>query len=399
MNFQTIPPVPKVKELLDLAFGKARTKVFKKVKGERIQILKTKETRKLDVIKHDLCQRLDKVTKSFPAIDHLPSFYLKLLHLTLDYVQLKKSLGAMSWAKAKISVLHKMHIRKIVQEGSIAKINPIAKQFYGRVSSIIRQIQPNLTFLEASRRSMKQYPDIKEMVTVCIYGFPNVGKSTLLNMLTGSRAKVEAYAFTTKGINAGYLYADSLALFKGETTEEMRVKISQETEKGMKKEISEGTNDKEIANDQEAPPDDGDSEGNEEAEAAVDNEVEEDIAQDKSRSKHSARPKIQLLDVPGTLARAEKMNNIERIAELVVEELAHLVIYVFDITEYCGYSLEQQLELFRRFEKNRNIAVYISKSDLQDQAVIDAWAAEHRIKHYSFSELQQKIAGLGVLQE
>ena len=339
MNFQTIPPVPKVKELLDLAFGKARTKGHKKLKGDRIQILKTRETTKLDIIKDDLRQRLDKVVKSFPAIDQLPVFYQKLLRLTLDYVQLKKSLGAMAWAKAKISLLHKEHVRKIVQERSSAQINPTAKQFYGRVSSVLRQIQPNLASLEAARRTMKQYPDIKEMVTVCIYGFPNVGKSTLLNNLTGSKAKVEAYAFTTTGINAGYLQVHS--------------------------------KDEEHSKDEVYP-------------------------KDKASSKHAAWPKIQLLDVPGTLAREDKMNNIERIAELAVQELAHEVIYVFDITEYCGFSIQQQLELFHRLEKNRNVLVYISKADLQDQAAIDAWASEHHITHYSLAQLQQKIAGLVV---
>ena len=100
---------------------------------------------------------------------------------------------------------------------------------------------------------MRTYPDVKEMFTVCIYGFPNVGKSTLLNKLTTSKATVAAYAFTTKEINAGYF-----------------------------------------------------------------------TVEDK---------KIQVFDVPGTLARENKMNYIELQAELVVKELADIIIYVFDVSE------------------------------------------------------------------
>ncbi len=52
---------------------------------------------------------------------------------------------------------------------------------------------------------MRDYPTIKQLPTVAVAGFPNVGKTTLLYKLTGSKAEIAPYAFTTKNINVGYI--------------------------------------------------------------------------------------------------------------------------------------------------------------------------------------------------
>ena len=53
---------------------------------------------------------------------------------------------------------------------------------------------------------MRNYPAIKTGTkTIAIAGFPNVGKTTLLMKLTGSKPDIQPYAFTTKGINVGYI--------------------------------------------------------------------------------------------------------------------------------------------------------------------------------------------------
>ena len=75
MNFQTLPPVPPPKELLDLAFGKAREKGRKKLEGDHLTVIRTRESLKLDVIKDTLVQRLQKVLDDFPDTKSLPVFY------------------------------------------------------------------------------------------------------------------------------------------------------------------------------------------------------------------------------------------------------------------------------------------------------------------------------------
>ena len=284
MNFEKLSPVESSKVLLDIAFRKAREKERqKKLEGSWLQIIKKKESLKLDIIKDDLVSKLEKIISQFPQTEVLAEFYIKLMKLTLEFSELKRSLGAVNWASKRIRMLHKEYIGKINRTPEQARIRSESTEFYGRISSTLKQIDPNLKYLEESRKIMKTYPDIKDMFTVCIYGFPNVGKSTLLNKLSSTKAKTAAYAFTTKTINAGYMTVEGI--------------------------------------------------------------------------------KLQVLDLPGTLARPEKMNPIEMQAELVLEELAKVVIFVFDLSNTSGYTVEKQIQLFKKM-KDKNPLVYVSKTDL-----------------------------------
>lgn len=310
MNFQKIPPVETSKIMLDLAFRKAREKgKSKNLKGNWLQKIRQKEALKIDVVHATINPRLQKILADFPGEEALSPFYQQLIKLTLDYPNYKKSFGAVHWAIKKISSLHGSYVRMIIKEKDRQEIKNIIKQYYGRLSSILKQIDPNLKLLEKSRKIMRSYPDIKDLYTICIYGFPNVGKTTLLNKLTKTKAKTAAYAFTTITINAGYITTNN--------------------------------------------------------------------------------QKIQVLDVPGTLARENKMNPIELQAELVLNEVADFIIYVFDITERCGFSLAQQQKLYQKI-KNKSHLVYISKQDLlTDKDVVD-----NRIPLLSLSQIKKKISSL-----
>lgn len=308
MNFERVPPVPSAQELLDVAFRRAREHAqSEKRMGTLVEIIRQKEAVKFDVMHDRLVSTLDKTMHSLPETMKLPPFYQQLMEITLDVPQFKKSCGALNWAIQKLKAFHSVYSRKLHQARNQQILSQVSKEGYGRIASIIKQIKGNLAYLEQCRRILKSYPDVKEMFTVCIYGFPNVGKTTLLNRLTGTTAEVASYAFTTKSINAGYFTVDGKM--------------------------------------------------------------------------------IQVLDVPGTLARPEKMNNIEKQAELVRTDLANVVVYVFDLTETSGYTTEKQEELFKRLGSEKPVLVYVSKTDLTENKVMKGFKQEY----YSVDELKEKI--------
>lgn len=315
MNFQTIPPVLNSKELLDLAFRKAREKESMKVlKGSWLEIQKKREAIKIDIIKDNLNQRLTKILSAFPETAKMSNFYVRLMKLTLDFETYKKSCGAIVWARNMIGSLQRNYVQRIVKIKEPNKVKETIRQFYGRISSVVKQIDSNLKYLEEARRIMKTYPDIKEMFTVCIYGFPNVGKTTLLNKLTGTKAKTADYSFTTLGINAGYLKIEG--------------------------------------------------------------------------------KKVQVLDVPGTLAREDKLNLIEMQAELVLEEVANLIIYVFDLSERSGYSFKQQKQLYDKISDKKPL-IYLAKEDLTDEEKLK----EFKLKNYSLEEITEILQEKARIEE
>ena len=316
MNFEKIPPVPTTTAIIDFIFQRARENAKEsKPEGNQKDAAQKKEVIKLDTIRDTLANQLDRVTTTFPNTQILPPFYIKLMHLTLDFPLFKQSLGSLQWAKKRAATLHKEYVNKILKAPTIPQSKKLTLEFYGRLCSILKQIRPNLEYLESARRTMRMYPDIKDMFTVAIYGFPNVGKTTLLNTLTGTKAQVAAYAFTTKSINAGYITLDGI--------------------------------------------------------------------------------KIQILDVPGTLDRPEKRNPIEMQAELVATDLAGVLIYVFDPSETCGFSFNDQKKLYHAISAKQNVLVYISKQDLLEKKHIEKFP----YKALTQDQIKTQILELARLKE
>ncbi len=216
MNFEKLPPVETAEQLLDLAFRRAREKQEQQKKKHRMKKseqaflneIRQKEMKRINVIHDVLGDRLFNILKSFPNFIQLPLFYYELVQITIEYPLLKKALGSVNWCIKKNSQLFHEYTGRLKGAKKAQEMQRIRTEFYGRASSIVKQMKEPLLFLEQARKVMKDYPDIKELPTVAIIGFPNVGKTTLLMKLTGSKAEIASYAFTTKGINTGYATID-----------------------------------------------------------------------------------------------------------------------------------------------------------------------------------------------
>jgi nucleolar GTP-binding protein len=204
MNFQNLQKVQSYDYYMDAAFKHARSKIIKlnlrktRSRDEKLMLI---SINKIKSFSDRLRKQLAFITEAFPHIDELPEFYSELSRLILDVDQLKKSLYAVSWAEKKIQQLTKTYVRKIKR----TKDHTEEKNYYGRIGSIMKHLQPQLDVIEKSRFSMRQFPTVKTGIfTVAIAGFPNVGKSTLLSKLTTAKPEIKDYAFTTKQLNFGY---------------------------------------------------------------------------------------------------------------------------------------------------------------------------------------------------
>ena len=225
MNFQTLSKIETPDTYLDIAFRKAKEnaavarskdiivtgrKDDKRNQNLR-QNLKNEKSRRIEMSRvnlvHDvLGSKLTGIIKGFPILDELPPFYFHLAKCTLEYDELRRSLGAVAWSINRITHFQREYVGRISRAKDISHMNQHRRDFYGRVSSVLKQIKDELKLIEDSRRVMKEYPVIKtSMKTAAIIGFPNVGKTTLLYKLTGSKPEINSYAFTTKGVNIGYI--------------------------------------------------------------------------------------------------------------------------------------------------------------------------------------------------
>lgn len=210
MNFQNIPPIEEFQSYLDIAFKRASRKASEKrsvIKGKnKVEKARQVELTRINNATGSLTSKLDKILKDFPIIEDLPEFYKEMVKATTEYHELKKALGAVNWAKKKIDEMSKKFQRMVSRCNDVERISKYRNEFYGRISSVVKQIRSAFEVLETSRKIMKKFPAVKtSLFTVSIVGFPNVGKTTLLYKLTGSKPEINNYSFTTKGINVAYI--------------------------------------------------------------------------------------------------------------------------------------------------------------------------------------------------
>jgi nucleolar GTP-binding protein len=79
------------------------------------------------------------------------------------------------------------------------------QEIYGRISSVVKQIDKHLIFLAQAQNIIKNFPEIHDVPTVVIAGYPNVGKSSILRCLSSAKPKIAQYPFTTKEIHVGHI--------------------------------------------------------------------------------------------------------------------------------------------------------------------------------------------------
>ena len=202
-----IQPVPNAQELLDFAFKGARlqTPDFSKKIRKKERWAKEIEKNKIEEVSGLLEERLKKTADSFPGFDKMPLFYRELLDASIGLEETRKELSFLKKRAHLIQRLKSATIQQIFASVSVSKIRKLSQSFYGRVSSIVKKMDKELKKLEQKRKQIQALPSIQtDAFTVLLAGFPNVGKTTLLNKLTGSEPRIASFPFTTQNLKIGF---------------------------------------------------------------------------------------------------------------------------------------------------------------------------------------------------
>jgi len=207
--FRNIPTVLTAEEIIDKMFRRSK-RVEIPLSRNRLRFHKNLSIAKIYTARDVAVSTLKKYVDTFPYINKLHPFYRTLLDLLVDKNEYKKSLASLVWAMDKINSFADKYAHKIKGVGKIDDAVKFRKEFYGRTSSILKQIAPKLNYLAHVREIMKKLPDIDpELPTVVIAGYPNVGKSELVSKLSTAKPEIASYPFTTKGILVGHMELDN----------------------------------------------------------------------------------------------------------------------------------------------------------------------------------------------
>lgn len=196
MEFETIPTVPTADELLDRSLRRAAAK--RKLKTN-VDSANEEFVRAVAKAIHD---KLKSVVSSFPSFERLSPFYQETTDILVSLDRLKRSLGAVNWAADQVWVIGSDYTRSMRSGVDTASKR---RQAVARIASIVHQVEDDLVYLNEARNTLRKLPHVNDDdFTVVVAGFPNVGKSSFIRLVSTAEPEIAAYPFTTKGIIVGH---------------------------------------------------------------------------------------------------------------------------------------------------------------------------------------------------
>jgi nucleolar GTP-binding protein len=197
-----IPTILTADEVLDKAFRKASKVDYQGL--TRIDTVREINISKVRSVSDVIASTLGKYVKAFPSIERMSPFYSSLIDITIGKDKLRKSLGAIDWCRGTVARISRDAIRNISKAHSIDAIDSARRAAYGRISSIVKQIDNELKFVAIARNTIKKFPTVNvDIPTIVIAGAPNVGKSQLVGQISTGKPRVAVYPFTTQEISLG----------------------------------------------------------------------------------------------------------------------------------------------------------------------------------------------------
>jgi nucleolar GTP-binding protein len=206
MNYN-IPTVLTSEELMDKAFHRA-SKITKNG-SDALDTKKKTALAKITASGDIITTALVGYVKRFPRLEKEEDFIPELVDLIIGIDKYKKALGAVNWAAGKTELLKNSSLKEVRRTKDPAVIESIRSSFYGRLSSYLRQISDDLLVLQDAKNKFRKLPAVDPKVpTVVVAGFPNVGKSKLVTVMSTATPQIAPYPFTTKGIVIGHIKDD-----------------------------------------------------------------------------------------------------------------------------------------------------------------------------------------------
>lgn len=199
MYFDKIPTVPTADELLDRSFRRASKKMREKTNKRHAN---EDFVRAITQATHD---KLVAIIQSFPEFEELPPFYRDLCDILFGMDDLKKNLGMVGWAAKNVR-----DVGAGISKGMRWTDTQVErKRAVARIASIVHRADDSLRYLNDVRNVLRKLPVIStDEFTIVVAGYPNVGKSSFIRLVSSGEPEVASYPFTTKGVVVGHRNAE-----------------------------------------------------------------------------------------------------------------------------------------------------------------------------------------------
>jgi len=188
--------------LFENGMGYAR-KETAKISGIRNKkkLIYSKEKARISLMADYITDKIDLYISSFPIISQLNQFQKESLESLIELKEFKKQTGYLFKLNTIIKDIKRKNLASIRRSNEPEKIRRIC---YGRILSLKKDVVRTVKALNETGKKIREIPEIKLIPSIIVAGFPNSGKTTILERITGSAPEIAEYPFTTKRIELGY---------------------------------------------------------------------------------------------------------------------------------------------------------------------------------------------------
>jgi nucleolar GTP-binding protein len=295
--FKSLANVHTATELVDIVLSKTQRKTPTEVHpAYQLPRIRAFYMRKVKFSAETFKEKLGLILDHFPKLDDIHPFFADLLNILYDKDHYKIALGQVNVVKSVIDKIAKDYVKLLKYGDSMYRCKTLKIAALGRMCTAVKKLKPSLEYLEEVRKHLSRLPIIDPFLpSILLFGYPNVGKSSFMNLVTKADVEVSEMPFSTQNLFVGH-------------TEFKNVKV-------------------------------------------------------------------QFIDSPGVLDRPlEQRNTIEMQSITALAHLKAMVLFLIDISENCGHSIKNQLDLFESLKPlfaNKPTSLVMTKTDLVDYEDLD----------------------------
>lgn len=207
--FQKLPQVQVASEQLTSAVRKAqRLGATKTIRNEAAKA-RNRAARQMDAVMKAMSVPLTAYIKGFPPVTHLHPFERALLDLTVGEAHYTTTLHRVDSLRKRLIQLGKEFAARGARAASKKDAVSAADDGFAALEALFLKHSAALDDLVTVARQLRRLPLVDPFLpTVALVGAPNVGKSSLVALLSSGAPEVCDYPFTTRSIKMGHFFVE-----------------------------------------------------------------------------------------------------------------------------------------------------------------------------------------------